>query len=150
MRAHFSFPVFALTLACFATLQSARAESPEHQNAADAAFFEKKIRPLLADRCYNCHSADTKAEGGLRVDDRNGLLTGGDSGPAIVPGNLETSLLLQRVQHENPKRRMPREGDLLTDTELADLKAWIAGGAAWPAERIPASIGRTRAWQTEC
>ncbi|RYD68899.1 MAG: DUF1549 domain-containing protein, partial [Verrucomicrobiaceae bacterium] len=149
MRTQLSFPVLALTLACFATLQGARAESPEHGAASDAAFFEKKIRPLLADRCYSCHSADTKAEGGLRLDDRNGLLTGGDSGPAIVPRDLAKSLLLQRVQHANPKRRMPKEGDLLTDAELADLTAWISGGAAWPAERVPASIGRTRAWHTE-
>ena len=60
--------------------------------------------------CYTCHSADTKPAGGLRVDDRHGLLTGGNTGPAVVPGKPEESLLLQRVTHKDTKRRMPLEG----------------------------------------
>jgi len=110
----------------------------------DLAFFEKKIRPLLADRCYSCHSADTKPAGGLRVDDRNGLLMGGDAGAAVVPGNPDKSLILQRILSENAKRRMPKESDPLTPEEIADLKQWIEKGMAWPHERIPASIGRKR------
>lgn len=116
-------------------------------NAQPAAeqvdFFEKKVRPVLVNRCYACHSADTKPAGGLRVDDRNGLLTGGDSGPAIIPGEPEKSLLLDRIRHQNPKRRMPKEGDPVTDAELADLKAWIKDGVAWPAEKLPATFGRS-------
>ena len=61
-------------------------------------FFEKKIRPLLVNNCYNCHSANTNSKGGLRVDDRNGLLTGGGRGPAVVPGQPEKSLLIQAVR----------------------------------------------------
>ena len=106
-------------------------------------FFEKKIRPLLADHCYSCHSADTKPSGGLRVDDRNGLLIGGDSGPAVIAGDPEKSLLLKRV-HQGEKRFMPKEGDPLTDAEIADLAAWIKDGVAWPRERIPESIGKVR------
>lgn len=105
-------------------------------------FFEKKVRPILVNRCYTCHSADTQPHGELRVDDRNGLLTGGDSGPAIIPGHPEQSLLLQRIRHEDPKRRMPREGTPLTAAEIDDLTTWIKDGAAWPTEEIPASIGR--------
>lgn len=105
-------------------------------------FFEKKVRPILVNHCYTCHSADTQPHGELRVDDRNGLLTGGDSGPAIIPGHPEQSLLLQRIRHEDPKRRMPREGAPLTAAEIDDLTTWIKDGAAWPAEEIPASIGR--------
>ncbi len=60
-------------------------------------FFEKKVRPVLINRCYTCHSADTQPHGELRVDDRNGLLTGGDSGPAVVAGHSEQSLLLRRI-----------------------------------------------------
>src|SRR5208282_1837714 len=71
-------------------------------------FFEKKVRPILVSHCYTCHSADTKPAGGLRVDGRRGLLTGGDSGPAVIPEEPEKSLLLQRVQHQDPKRRMPK------------------------------------------
>lgn len=145
MRAYFRISAFLWTLGCFVASQESHAQSTEHDPAADVAFFEKKIRPMLADHCYSCHAADTKPSGGLRVDDRNGLLMGGDTGPAVVPGDPEKSLLLQRVQHDTPKRRMPKEGDLLTEAEIADLTTWIKNGAAWPRERVPASIGRVRA-----
>ncbi|MBI2689781.1 MAG: PSD1 domain-containing protein [Acidobacteria bacterium] len=104
--------------------------------SSDVAFFEKNVRPILVKRCYACHSADTKPAGGLRVDDRNGLLNGGDSGPAVIPGEPEKSLLIERITHSNPRRRMPKEGDLVTPEELALLKAWITNGVAWPAETI--------------
>ncbi len=107
-------------------------------------FFEKKVRPILSEHCYQCHSADTKPSGGLRVDDRNGLLIGGDAGPAVVAGDPEKSLLVQRVTHDKPKHQMPKEGDLLTDAEVSDLKQWIQDGVAWPRERIPAYVGRKR------
>lgn len=100
-------------------------------------FFEKKIRPILSENCYNCHSANTKAAGGLRVDDLNGLLDGGDEGPAIVRGDPGKSLLLDRVADEKGKRKMPRESDALTDSQIEDLTTWIRDGAAWPAEKIP-------------
>ncbi|MCU1261551.1 MAG: Planctomycete cytochrome [Bryobacterales bacterium] len=104
-------------------------------------FFEKKVRPILVNNCYACHSADTKPAGGLRLDDRNGILHGGQSGPAVVPGAPEKSLLLTRVRHEDPKRRMPKEGDPLSASQIADLTAWIQDGAAWPVEKVstPAS-----------
>jgi mono/diheme cytochrome c family protein len=126
-----------LLLPAAALAQSAKEE-------AGVEFFEQKVRPILANHCYQCHSADTKPAGGLRVDDRNGLLLGGDAGAAVVPGSPEKSLVLQRIQHANPKRRMPKEGELLTDAEVADLTTWIRDGAAWPRERIPGSIGRTK------
>ena len=107
-------------------------------------FFEKKIRPILADHCYNCHSADTKPSGGLRVDDRNGLLMGGDDGPAIVAGDPDNSLLLERIVHAAGKKKMPKEGKLLTETEIADLTTWIKNGVAWPREKIPPSLGRAK------
>jgi cytochrome c553 len=108
------------------------------------AFFEKKVRPILVSHCYSCHSADTKPSGGLRVDDRNGLLLGGDEGPAVIPGDPEKSLILQRIRHENAKKKMPKEGELLTEAEIADLTQWIKEGVAWPQERIPRSIGKIR------
>lgn len=107
-------------------------------------FFEKKVRPVLVNRCYGCHSAETKPAGGLRVDDRHGLLRGGASGPAVVPGNPADSILIQRIRHTDPTRRMPKEGGPVTDAELADLTAWIQAGVAWPKEVIPSSIGRPR------
>ena len=105
-------------------------------------FFEKKVRPILVSHCYTCHSADTQPHGELRVDDRNGLLTGGESGPAVVAGHPEKSLLLQRIRSTDLKRRMPKEGEPLTETEIADLTAWIKEGVAWPSEEMPPSIGR--------
>ena len=105
-------------------------------------FFEKKIRPILVNHCYTCHSADTQPHGELRVDDRNGLLTGGDSGPAVVPGHPEQSLLLERIRLNDPKRRMPKEGVPLTEAQIADLATWIKEGAAWPTEEVPKSLGR--------
>ena len=75
-----SFAVLLLTAA------GASAGPPQADAKQAVAFFEKKVRPLLANHCFTCHSADTRPSGGLRLDDRNGLLSGGKSGPAIVPG----------------------------------------------------------------
>ena len=115
-------------------------------NEAQLEFFEKKIRPLLIDNCYTCHSASTNAKGGLRVDDRNGLIQGGNSGPAVVPGQPEKSLLLQRVLHKDAKKKMPLEGKPLTHEQVADLTLWIKDGMAWPALNVPASVGKPKAW----
>jgi mono/diheme cytochrome c family protein len=133
-------PVFAI-LFTFASVSLAEDQNPD---TAKLEFFEKKVRPILASHCYQCHSADTKAAGGLRVDDRNGLLIGGDSGAAITAGDTEHSLLIERVTQEAKKGKMPKEGDLLTEAEVADLKQWIQDGVTWPREKIPAYIGRKR------
>ncbi|MBY0524403.1 MAG: DUF1553 domain-containing protein [Gemmataceae bacterium] len=136
-------------LASFAVLASvpgvAVAQDAPRDNEALVQFFEKKIRPVLIDSCYTCHSASTNAKGGLRVDDRNGLIHGGNSGPAVVPGQPEKSLLLQRVTHKDVKKKMPQEGKPLTDEQIADLTTWIKDGVAWPAVRIPVSLGKPKA-----
>jgi mono/diheme cytochrome c family protein len=109
--------------------------------AAQVEFFEKRIRPLLSDHCYDCHSATTKQSGGLRLDDRDALLTGGKDGPAVIPGNPEESLLMQRVlEKDDIKRRMPKgEDNPLSPEEIADLRTWIKQGAFWPAGSPTAS-----------
>src|SRR5579875_2474455 len=89
----------------------AQQAAPTTGGAARIDFFEKNVRPILVNHCYTCHAADTKPSGGLRVDDRNGLLTGGNTGPAIVVGDPAKSLLLRRVTQKNAKRRMPLEGN---------------------------------------
>jgi cytochrome c553 len=119
---------------------------PPRDDPAAVEWFETKVRPILVTHCYACHSADTKPASELRVDDRNGLLAGGDSGPAIVPGDPEKSLLLRRVKHANPRRRMPKEGQPLSDQEVADLSRWIRDGAPWPKVRVPASLGKPKSW----
>jgi hypothetical protein len=114
------------------------------QDPAKVEYFEKKVRPILTDHCYHCHSADTKPAGGLRVDDRNGLLTGGNKGPAVVPGDPGKSLLITRVTQKDEKKRMPLEGKHLTDDQVEVLTKWIKDGAAWPAVRVPASLGKPK------
>ncbi|HEU0119127.1 MAG TPA: PSD1 and planctomycete cytochrome C domain-containing protein [Bryobacteraceae bacterium] len=109
------------------------------------AFFEKNVRPVLVNSCYACHSADTKPAGNLRVDDYNGILRGGDGGAAVVPGNPAKSLLLQRVAHADARRRMPKEGAALTETQIAHLRTWIAEGAAWPVEKVEIDLTKTNA-----
>ena len=78
------------------------------------------------------------------MDDRNGLITGGNKGPAVVPGEPGKSLLITRVTQKNEKARMPLEGKHLTDEQVEVLRLWIKDGAAWPAVRVPASLGKTK------
>ena len=93
-------------------------------------FFETKIRPLFIERCYECHSADSDpVEGGLRIDGIQGLLKGGDSGPAVVPEKPEESLLVQAVEWKSVE--MPPDGKL-AEAEIEQLKRWIEMGAPWP------------------
>ena len=112
-------------------------ESPNYAAAPtpeQAAFFEQNIQPILTDHCYDCHSLQTKSAAGLRLDDREALLAGGKSGPAVIPGKPGESLLIQRVLLDDPKKRMPKGDDPLSAKEVADLKTWIQQGAPWPAE----------------
>jgi len=136
----FRIAIFVAFLA-FASVPAFAAESPDD---AKLAFFEKKIRPMLVGHCFACHSAATKPEGGLRVDDINGLLSGGNTGPAVVPGKAAKSPLVGRSLASQVKRRMPLEGNHLTDEQIADLSKWIDDGATWPALKVPASVGRVR------
>jgi len=138
--------ILALALGALARASAAdpapppRAAEPTADSAAKVEYFEKKVRPILAGHCYHCHSADTKPAGGLRVDDRNGLLSGGNTSPAVVPGAPGKSLLITRVVQKNEKRRMPLEGEHLTPEQVEVLTKWIADGAAWPAVRVPKSL----------
>ena len=101
-------------------------------------FFETRVRPVLAANCYACHTENKL--GGLRVDSRVALLEGGKSGPAIVPGRPDESLLLKAVSQLDPKLKMPMGGNKLKDKEIADLKYWIQTMAAfWPVEEVKAA-----------
>jgi hypothetical protein len=105
--------------------------------AADEAgfdFFERNVRPLLVERCYGCHSANAKKlRGGLLLDTREGWMEGGDSGPAIEPGDPEASLLLRAVRYESPDLQMPPKGKL-SEEEIRILVEWVAKGAPDPRE----------------
>ena len=98
-------------------------------------FFEARVRPLLAKRCYECHRR--KAEGGLRLDSLAAMLKGGSSGPAIVAGNSRESLIWQVVSGGHAEISMPPD-EPLKESEIKVLEKWIAGGARWP-EAIPAA-----------
>ncbi len=94
-------------------------------------FFEQKVRPLLVKHCYECHSSESsELQGGLLVDSRPTLLRGGASGPAIVPGDVDHSLLLQAVRYEDGMEMPP--GGKISDTEIADLEQWIKMNAPDP------------------
>lgn len=102
-------------------------------------FFEKKIRPVLVEHCYKCHSAEAKkSKGGLVVDTRQGLLDGGETGPAVVPGNPIRSLLLKALTHDGLK--MPNGTTKLPGTVIADFETWIKLGA--PDPRTGKSVAR--------
>ncbi|MEQ1853073.1 MAG: c-type cytochrome domain-containing protein, partial [Chthoniobacteraceae bacterium] len=102
------------------------------------AFFREKVRPILADQCFKCHSHEAnKIKGGLVLDSRDGLLAGGDSGPSAVPGDPEKSLLIKAVRYEDEDLRMPPnkgDGKKLPDASIAILAEWIQMGAPWPEE----------------
>lgn len=98
-------------------------------------FFEKRIRPLLAEHCLDCHGAD-KQKGNLRLDHKAGWETGGDSGPALTPGEVEKSLLWKVVSYADRDLKMPPR-EKLPDSALADLRTWIATGAHDPRLEVP-------------
>ncbi len=121
------WPVLCLALSFAATRAAADDQLPP---PAALEFFEKKVRPLLAENCSECHGPD-KRRGGLRLDSREGLLKGGDSGPAVVPGEPDKSRLLEAVRYGNEALRMPPKRKL-SDEQLAVLAAWVKAGAPWP------------------
>ncbi len=105
------------------------------------AFFEQKIRPVLVKECYGCHSSSAKAvKGGLRLDTRAGVLAGGDSGPALVPGNPDESLLLDALRYDGLE--MPPRGKLPAGV-VADFDRWVRMGAPDPRDGSSAMKTRT-------
>ncbi len=124
----------ALALPCFA------------DDAAD--FFERRVRPVLHNNCVKCHGPE-KQKGGLRVDSREALLHGGDTGPALVPGNAESSLLIKAVRHADADFKMPppKEAPKLADAVIADLESWVKSGAVFPATAATARAAQHWAFQ---
>ncbi len=120
------FPA-AFLLTSFIGLGALPGISPEHE-----AFFEKEIRPLLAEHCFQCHSKEaTRVKGGLLLDSAGGWQAGGDSGEVIVPGDPEMSPLIQAVRYNDADLQMPPKYRL-KDKEIESLEAWVAMGAPDP------------------
>src|SRR5436190_15256256 len=116
------------------------AAAPQSDHAG-VEFFEKKIRPILVEHCYKCHGKDAeKIKGGLLLDTREGLLKGGDTGPALVAGDPENSLLIKSVRYADENLQMPPKGKKLAAEQIADLETWIKIGAPDPrTEKVVAS-----------
>ncbi len=115
--------------------------------ADETKFFEQKIRPVLADKCYKCHSAEAgKTKGGLALDTRDGARKGGDTGPAIVPGDTRKSVLLDAIHYTNKELQMPpeKEGGKLSSSVIADIETWVKMGA--PDPRDGAAVTAKKEW----
>ncbi|MFZ4765270.1 MAG: PSD1 and planctomycete cytochrome C domain-containing protein, partial [Roseimicrobium sp.] len=123
--------LFALIYGAISALSRlAAAEAPltDEQNN----FFERKIRPVLIEKCYECHSAQSKkVKGGLMLDTKESTLLGGDNGPAVVPGKIDESLLIEAIRYANKDMEMPPKGKL-PDSVISDLEAWVKMGAPDP------------------
>ena len=110
-----------------------RAAPLASSDARGVEFFENQIRPLLADKCYQCHSRQSKkVKGGLLLDSHEGLLKGGDSGPMVMSGDLENSLLIKAVRYQDKDLQMPPDDKKLTAAQIATLEAWVKMDAPLP------------------
>lgn len=126
---------YLVFVACAATSALRAVEATPAVSGSDLQFFESKIRPLLVDKCYKCHSRDAdKIKGGLMLDTREAWLHGGDSGPAITPGKPDDSVLIKAVRYTDDDLQMPPEkaGGQLSDAQIADLTEWVRRGAPDP------------------
>ena len=131
------FAVLGLPLSPTASGDEKHSESQVPATAEQLQFVRDKVLPLLEARCFECHKASAEPKGSLVLSSRKAMLTGGDSGPAIVPDKPEESLLMEAVRYESfempPRSRMP-------DQEVAILDQWIADGAHWPEDLDVAAV----------
>jgi mono/diheme cytochrome c family protein len=105
------------------------AQSQAQTTASGSDFFENRVRPILANNCYGCHTST--ALGGLRLDSPEGMKKGGKRGPAVVPGDPDNSWMIRAVRQTDANLRMPF-GSKLKAADIADLEAWVKAGAVWP------------------
>jgi mono/diheme cytochrome c family protein len=132
--------MWALLIGCVSGLIAATpAEGQAGADRAAVERFETQVRPLLASRCWSCHGPE-KSRGGLRLDSAAGLAAGGASGPVVVAGKPEESLLIEAVRYAG-ELRMPPKGKL-RDAEIAGLIDWVRAGAVWPGAEPPPEPAR--------
>jgi len=112
--------------------------NPGKPDPEQAEFFEARVRPVLAMQCLECHGAE-KHKGGLRLDERDAMLRGGESGRVVVPGKPEESPLIEAIRHQGDVHMPPKRK--LTDEDIMALTEWVKRGAIWPETRL---IARTR------
>ncbi|MCW3097042.1 MAG: Protein of unknown function (DUF1553)/Protein of unknown function (DUF1549)/Planctomycete [Chthonomonadaceae bacterium] len=117
---------------------AAHSDAKETVDPAGVEFFEKKVRPVLAQYCYSCHSASAKRSlGNFMLDSRQGMMHGGSGGMALMPGDPDHSRFIEAVRYAQPELQMPPKGKM-SDAVIADLTAWVKMGAPWPKERVVA------------
>ena len=127
----------SITLLALILISGGPARAEFADAAAALTFFEEKIRPVLAEKCYSCHSAAAdKVKGSLQVDHLAHLLAGGDTGPSVVAGDAEASLLVEAMAYENKDLQMPPK-ERLSPEVVEDFRKWIVAGAPWPEEPVP-------------
>jgi mono/diheme cytochrome c family protein len=125
----------ACLLGFFASISAAADTTPSGND-----FFEKKVRPVLVANCYQCHSASAKElQGKLRLDTKDGIRKGGESGPALVPGKPNESLLIKAIRHEDGMDMPPKK--MLPDYAIADLVKWVEMGAPDPRVGNSSTVG---------
>lgn len=123
-----------LAIVCMTTLLPLDGSESRLTAADEFELFEKRIRPVLIERCHKCHSSQTpKPKGGLRLDQKSGLLDGGDSGPSVDLRDVDNSLLLKAISWSDGVPEMPPDSKL-PDTVIADFREWISQGAAFPGD----------------
>jgi hypothetical protein len=127
--------VFALGV--FGRCLPALADQPAF-DAATLEFVEREVRPLLVERCFKCHGNVEQPKGGLKLIDRAAVLTGGDSGPAAVPGKPAESYLVETIGYRDSVQ-MPPDGKL-SEAQIATLTKWVALGLPWPASSTDAAM----------
>lgn len=129
----------------FALLLMAAIVSGARAQNAGIEYFERKIRPILVEHCYECHAVGAKKiRAQLLVDSKDGLRKGGVSGPALIPGDPENSLIIKAVRYTDPEMKMPKKGKLPAAL-IADLEAWVKMGAPDPRDKAPA-VKTARSW----
>jgi mono/diheme cytochrome c family protein len=125
---------------------SEKAAVPTPSEEDNTQFFTQKVRPVLAQNCYRCHTAEVA--GGLRLDSHAAVLKGGETGPAIVPGDPEKSLLIEAIR-QTGDLKMPPKGDKLPDSEIANIVEWVRRGGVWdsaePAKPVVALLTAAQA-----
>jgi hypothetical protein len=130
-------PVWAVAFVVFMTgaVQANPAAATTAATPAQIEFFEKSVRPLLEERCVECHSAAKgKTKGGLALDNASAVRKGGDTGPVLVPGAPEKSLLVKAVTYADPDLKMPPDNKQMPAEQVAILQEWVRSGAYDPRE----------------
>ncbi|MHB1560003.1 MAG: c-type cytochrome domain-containing protein, partial [Isosphaeraceae bacterium] len=137
LHRHARHLVIAIGVVALSTASGERAQAGGPGEPDAGRLFRERIQPLLKAQCHTCHSATSKKlGGGLRLDSRQAMLDGGDSGPAVVPGKPDESLILQAIRHQDGLA-MPPKKPRLAESTIAEFVRWIQAGAPFEGTGAP-------------